>query len=201
MKCPTCRTEGTFLSVDMDFFDYREPRLTTEFLESLLSLKVPVTAVMNHQQMLRIVNDSPSRYLLNMDLHSDLQANWLATSLHCGSWVSYVKWAPSGTYHWWDCSETHGDCSVEDYIFYKGKSFVTKTSSTRWKDIRYTYSLKNPNLSNINIIEVAVCMSPSYSHPAVIPIFRQWVVSNGIRYIKGRKKENHARNVSLPVAS
>jgi hypothetical protein len=188
---------STFLSLDMDFFNYNtRTDKVINFLDSILDLGVPITAVMNHQQMLPIVNASKARLLLNIDAHSDLTED--PYLLDCGSWVSYVSWASRGTYHWWDCSHSEGDCSGFNPIFmYR----TIRHNTTYWNNLQHTNSNTAPNLSRFKITEVAICMSPEYSDQDLQILFKQWVKKNNIPYIKGRRDETYCRQCLPPGGS
>jgi hypothetical protein len=62
----------TYLSIDIDFWNNLEAaeRVLTKLL--LRRGDIPTIAVMNHQQLLPMVNESNADVLVNIDEHSDL---------------------------------------------------------------------------------------------------------------------------------
>lgn len=171
-----------FLSVDIDFWHLPGPAEST--LSSLVKFVrdrgIPLTVVMNHQQMLRQVNASPARILVNLDEHSDL-VDRDVTDLTCGTWVSYVRWRAAGAYLW--ARNRHrvntGNCN--------------RDLSPRWNygsDWALSKSYCAPQegplqpFLNDRLVGVGVCLSPSYTRIAVLPVARK--VLSGFPYVRGR---------------
>lgn len=96
----------TYLSVDIDFFAppyYASDEEVLTFLDLLRDVaakkNVPIHAMMNHNQMLKYVDCSSARRLINLDAHSDL-ADKDVDERNIGTWISYVKWRKEGEYFW-----------------------------------------------------------------------------------------------------
>jgi len=152
----------------------------------------PVTAVMNHQQMLPMVNASKSRMLVNIDAHSDL-VDTTCTVFSCGTWVSYVDWAKEGTYHFRCSGHTrYGDCNGcnggSDGIF--GLFRVSNTSP--WKKVKAFNNYKLPDLTELEkeASEISICLSPSYVDSYLEPVFRHVVKELKVPYTRGRRNEH-----------
>jgi hypothetical protein len=182
----------TFLSVDMDFFNLDTGTgRAREFLDRVLELGVPTKAVMNHQQMLPMVNGSGADYLLNVDEHSDL-FSFRTRNLNCGSWVTFVRWADVGTYHWWGRS-ADGDCTGGSFPIFVRSGVNRKPEARRewaWRELKASYEDRLPRLRDYGIVEACVCLSPSYSSSEVMDVFRKWVRDNRVPYSKGAINED-----------
>lgn len=193
----------TYLSIDMDYWNGRTPAYTRRSLFSLLKRlkkkRVPMMACMNHQQMLNHVNDSNARRLINLDTHSDLSQPDV-DRLNCGTWVSYVKWRQKGEFVW--ChrhSIDQGDCSRwNGRRIFCSNGAINKIASD-WKKIKRTKMLL-PNyryLTNYTIA-VGLVLSPDYIEDELEHIFYEAISEFNIDYFKGRRNEDHFRNVIPP---
>lgn len=180
----------TYLSVDVDF--WFEPTRAREQLMLLMQRigKIPVIAVMNHQQMLREVNASNARRLINVDEHSDL-AERDVTTFQCGTWASYVNWRHQGEYVWIRPDVSYqGSCNGDDRAIWN--------FGTDWKhSVSRHISRKNLKLTTYlqDCVGVGICMSPAYAPTDVIEVFREIVDRYGIPYRKGRLNEMQARRM------
>lgn len=188
-----CMKPLTFVSIDVDYFNPYSVRYETlstieEFFDALygvcLKRGIPLTAVMNHQQMLPLVDKSEARRLINFDQYSDLANNDI-DELSCGTWVNYVHWRREGTYIWKRCDDAEwvGECG---YSFDKGLKRLRD-----WKGCvsHYEPGLDISMLSRMNISEVCVCMSPSFAEEDLQDMFREWVKKYKIPYTRGRLRE------------
>jgi hypothetical protein len=179
-----------FLSVDIDYYNHvkcGEVRLK-EYLDLCFQASeqqsVPIVAIDNHHQILPIVNKSKARTLVNIDTHSDL-GDRHTEQLNCGTWVSYVKWRQNGHYYWVHKGDVHlGECSCHDPIFTKKRH---KISLTEWRKLRRICDTP-PNPLALNLTEIVVCRSPSYSKKELLPVFDTWV--RGVAYIRGQKSDD-----------
>lgn len=182
----------TFLSVDMDFFNLdTDMGRARRFLDGVLGLGVPTRAVMNHQQMLPMVNGSGANYLLNVDAHSDL-TSFRTRDLNCGSWVTFVKWADIGTYHWWGRHDI-GDCTGGRFPIFTPSGVSRRVEARRewaWGELKVDYEDRLPRLGDYGIVGACVCMSPSYSTFEAKAVFKKWVRDNRVPYRRGVLDEN-----------
>jgi hypothetical protein len=191
----------TFLSIDMDFFNLDGTAMAMDFLDKVLRLKVPTKAVMNHQQMLSMVNKSGANYLLNVDAHSDL-VPFTTRSFECGSWVTFVKWADIGTYHWWGRNNS-GDCTGGYFPIFSRRGVSSKPKAIQqwaWKKLKVSYTDQLPRLADYGVIEACVCMSPSYANSKMTAVFRQWIKDNKIPYRRGVFNETMKWTYKTPPA-
>ena len=191
----------TYLSFDLDYYNYTSTTLKMlAKIEKTLNditafsqeYRVPVLAVMNHQQLLTDVNNSQCDTLINVDTHSDLVAYEDSFELNCGTWVSYVKWRKNGSYFWIHADETsYGDCSGDAQIFVAGRRY-----NTDWRRCFHKRSKLFPELGP-DIKSIGVCLSPDYvdSYGKVLNIFKKWVKLNNIPYLKGRTDESFGRKI------
>lgn len=199
----------TLLSVDIDFWNYvpNSEKSLKRYLNGLASLaqkeKIPIIAITNHQQILKIANKSNARRIVNIDTHSDLSEQDV-DELNCGTWVNYVKWRGRGEYVW--IHKNHpsgGECTVRHEIF-PHKGAARKILSRKhleinidWKSIKHRCKAA-PRPEKFDLSEIVVCMSPDYSDKELIKIFYEWKRQHGIRYLKGRMNESYSRTLTPP---
>ena len=184
---------STYLSVDIDYWTVAETaELQLTLMLRAMQGKVPIIAVMNHQQLLPEVNASGADTLVNIDEHSDLTDRY-TTFLDCGSWVSYVKWRKTGRYLWVrpNRSPAIGACNGSDGW----------DSATDWDRTNTRYV--DPGKMSIekylpDCVGIGICMSPDYATAPVIRVFKDLVKLYDLPYRKGRVKEVHRRRLAPP---
>lgn len=197
----------TFLSIDIDYWNNIEhslnkdnplqPKVTalTDFLQELTDKarerNIPISAVMNHQQMLPKVNRSEARTVINIDTHSDF-VDTTVTELNCGTWLAYVHWRHEGNYFWIHASSAdEGECNGDAIIF-------SDRGPTRGLSDWFTYDHQRRETPIVDellkeCIEICVCSSPAYSYDELIRVFHVWRKKNNISYQKGLCDEQHGR--------
>lgn len=90
----------SYLSIDLDYWmDYRRPKSATEFFKKVFAADVPLTVVMDHDELIASVNSKNFEHLINMDRHSDLSET-PSQKLTVGNWVNYVDWRTEGAFTW-----------------------------------------------------------------------------------------------------
>jgi hypothetical protein len=194
----------TYLSIDIDFWnDWLIPDKVYDYLSRLChqlwKSRVPMVAVMNHQQLLNPVNESQARRLINIDKHSDL-ADSRVDRLNCGTWISYVKWRrDNGRYLWLHKhSAWEGECNQDPEIF---REKVTVPSLSDWTKIAHRRIRYNPDpkwLMDRDIVNFGLVLSPSFSDRDLEPVFRAIVKEHKISYLKGMRRENKCREGIRP---
>lgn len=192
---------STYFSLDLDFFNAAGRSARPLFLglvkhnlecvaEFVRRRKVPCVAVMNHQQMLRFVDESGCDTLLNVDTHSDL-AKADIEDFSCGTWVSYVKWRKTGKYVWHHGYTAYrGDCSGGANLFC-ARPRHERGQMSGWMDVDHKKTVRMPTLSN-DITAVGICLSPSFvDFPEETgELLRDWTKRHGIPYVRGRLFEH-----------
>lgn len=205
-----------FLSFDIDFFNKsnHEPESKqpsqfqrTEALKSTLEkltalsekLEIPLWAVTNHQQMLGAVNASNADRLVNIDYHSDLCcADGCLRELNCGTWINYVTWRNEGKYLWIHSGTAQeGDCGelYDTAAKFRDEPGITTATLSGWnevEDIKSRHAWRHIQRLG-EILEIAVCQSPSFSEPNLIKTFNNWKNSQKIPFKKGRNDESYGR--------
>ena len=196
-------TEPYFLSVDADFFDvldHKKKEDMRRWLDRMTEVahgeSIPVSACMNHQQMLPVINNSRARHLVNLDQHSDLDNHWHCKSLHCGSWVNYVKWRFEGSYMWVRTgndkitSMVDGDCGYH----FDAVPGTPDALAHQWGTLKdmFVWEYPDPGMMARGAMEIMVCMSPAFSYWT--DTFREWVRDHDIPYKKGRIMEDQSVN-------
>jgi len=193
----------TFLSIDMDFWnDWTRVGSIHNYLDRLcFDIKksgIFMTAVMNHQQMLSLVNESKARRLINIDQHSDL-VDTKVDRLNCGTWVSYVKWRSEGKYLWFHKHAEHqGDCNQMPPIF---TSRSVRRKITDWGYIGHKKVKTTPSrryLMNKDITDFSLVLSPAFVDEELEPVFRDIVKGYKIPYRKGWRAEDHQKWLRPP---
>lgn len=183
---------GSFLSIDIDFWQVLEPDELEQTLDMLIlrlqRLGVPIIAVMNHQQMLPFVAASSARRLVNIDAHSDLTTK--IAELHCGSWVSYVPWRREGAY-WWITNNLaiDGECEHPPLFF--------RTHDPAWSNLSEWGQIKVSEDADIlprgvfyNVVGAGLCMSPSFCGSGHDAVFKCCLKRHQIPYRRGRRNED-----------
>lgn len=186
-----------YLSIDLDFFNNQNSRSAYYQLDHLVNqlitkCNVKPIAVMNHQQLLKHVNQCSARTLINLDEHSDLGGP-MTTKLNCGTWVDYVRWRTEGTYIWIRNRHSfYGDCSADDINW-------SKPVHPSWESLktRYKYGLSTQFINKLvdNVIAAGLVLSPMYSHSNLEKPFREIVKKYRLRYLKGTRSEDFAYDI------
>jgi hypothetical protein len=185
----------TYLSIDLDFFNNnKDHNYSRHILDLTLSraqkFKIPVIAVMNHQQLLpqvdRHFKDNNCR-LINVDWHSDICQTKDLSELNCGTWISYVKKRKLCEFLWLHPAHDNG-YKVEMGCCHDYKKWNTETDwrivsgrSFRPKDV--------PGLVKKDVCEMGLCMSPGWSNDSLMKIFRELLKKYEIPYRKGKINE------------
>ena len=133
-------------------------------IESALNHRRQPLMVMNHQQLLRHVNESGAEKLINVDAHSDICARSETTRLQCGTWISYVKWRKSGTYVWVrnDPDARAGNCNDAP-----DRPRSAWSQGSDWWKVSTVYEKKLPTpklYQNEELVGVGIALSPGFSH-------------------------------------
>jgi len=190
----------TYLSIDIDYWNVFSG---TEQLEKdiprIINFAnknyIPIHVVMNHQQLLKFVNISVARKLVNIDQHSDIVAS--PRMLDCGTWVSYVNWRKEGEYLWVRSYKTLGDVNTwQNKLSHKKNQWKWGCD---WKSAERTiYKHASLALSHLNknVAGIGICLSPAYSRADVYSRARKLLV--GVPYVRGRKDENNMRDYRRP---
>lgn len=210
---------NTYLSVDIDFWNnlgdvdcctwHDKKENLNIFLEKCYATStkyaIPLIAVMNHQQLLKFVDNSNANILLNIDEHSDLTRSNV-TELNCGTWISYVRWRNIGTYYWMqsNVNPLAGDCSgyddSNDVIFNHKRINMEQVD---WSDLKLITQLSLMTKTSMNAvlssaISIGIVLSPQYSHPILQQVFRKWVKNYDVPYRRGVLREDRAERRATP---
>lgn len=183
-----------YLSIDTDYWTNSTiAKFVWELGKFLIDRPkdIPISAVMNHQQLLWNVNRAHVQRLVNLDFHSDLLEKEVDT-LHCGSWVSYVQWRRWGEYIWVRPEEdpTLGSCN-------RGSDWA---NGTDWK--KATSVVRAPDRMNLrslhrNCLGIGLCMSPAFICKDMQLAFTLLVTQSNIPYRPGDWTE-HIQEVRRP---
>jgi hypothetical protein len=184
----------TYLSIDIDYWHSFGPKTLDQLKRVMQKGKdrgIPIIAVMNHQQMLREVNESNADKLINIDEHSDLTES-AVKELTCGSWVSYVRWRRSAEYLWVrNRSDYNGSCnwnlrgfrrcSKRGWCIGSDWGIVNTENPGRGLDLmKYTQWC----------VGIGLCLSPDWCSEQGEEVFYDLVNEFGIPYRKGRRNED-----------
>lgn len=190
---------SVYLSIDIDYWLNRanSERIASSYLDkvalSCAAHSVPLRAVMNHHQMLPLVDASGADTLVNIDMHSDL-ADSTVRDLNCGTFVSYVSWRRTGHYHWIQGDVIRdGECNPNDPIW--SRNGRHNVGITDWASLQRTFTQTAPDpLTLIGVrsprcVGVGVCLSPSYCGWDLEQVFHAWRKRWNVPYRKGRRDE------------
>lgn len=182
-------SELQFLSIDIDY--WHDPQIASKNIDKVLRFvnrrKIPAHVVMNHQQMLRFVDESKARTVINLDQHSDIHSKD-TDYLDCGSWLSYVKWRKHGKYIWarnYQKTE-YGNCNWRHFNW---------DGDLDWAEAKSDFF--NPKTFDIkelltqNVSDVCICLSPGYTPKDVYTELYSKLMA--LPYLKGRLNENFGR--------
>ena len=193
-----------YLSIDIDYWNYalNRTRKAKAYLDKIALLSrakgIPIQAMMNHHQMLPLVNKSGATTLINIDTHSDL-ADDTVEQLNVGTWVSYVKQRRQSHYHWIHGGPLEdGECNSEDPIFpRRGKPHLDLTD---WGTLQRTQLDTPPRPERVmrDVVAVGVVLSPSYCMWDLEPVFHSWRKDWEISYLRGVKNERLVRRTLSP---
>jgi len=187
----------TYVSIDLDFFNGMSPDVVEStldnFFASALRRRVPMVAVMNHQQLTRFVDESCAKKLINIDMHADIVDSDVQ-EFNCGTWISFVRWRHRGHYHWVHRhSVGDGECSWADPIF-MGLHNQPRTRGhiTDWKRVSRRKVVGFPYSRTLlsNCVSVGFVLSPYYVDAELEPVFRTLVKRYQMRYIRGIRNED-----------
>jgi hypothetical protein len=187
----------TYLSIDIDFwFDAETAENAITNILDNIPKKASTIAVMNHQQLLKAVNESKASTLVNIDTHSDF-AGKAVTDLNCGTWVAYVNWRKEGKYIWYRSGVTdeEGRCDWNGDAWNSDSDW--KSSRTAHRGQGYDFS---KSLDLKNVVGVGICLSPDFNMDHMMnyekgattfeDVFKGLVKKYDIPYLKGRRNEN-----------
>lgn len=198
---------SSYLSIDLDFWNgigfNDDNHVAWTYLDEIASIcrakRIPIIAVMNHQQLLGPVNKSGADTLINIDRHSDLTDPTETDILECGSWATFVAFRKTGHYRWIQSGHvSSGECNGDHPIFRaNGKHNLSRTD---WESIQRIGTDTPPPPKKImkNVVSVGVVLSPSFCDRELEPIFHQWRRDWKIPYRKGTRNEWAARRTLSP---
>ena len=182
----------TYVSIDIDFFNGTPAKevmsVLDQFFYEVKSRKIPVVAVMNHQQLTRFVGASTARTLINVDQHADI-ATKECSEFNCGTWVSYIPWSHIGHYHWVHRHRVaEGECSWDNPIFMGGR---TRGHVTSWKRVSRRKVTNFPQVKNLlkDCVGVGFVLSPDFSDEDFEEVFRALMSKYNMQYVKGVRNE------------
>lgn len=181
---------STYLSIDIDYWTNPDRMVSavTSVAGIAKSQRIPLVAVMNHQQLLPHVNAAQADRLVNIDWHSDVSG--MAPRLHCGSWISYVTWKRAGTYLWVrPIPGLDGDCNSWGRRWDAGIGWLGScTVEVPPRELRVADWTSD-------CCGIGLCLSPAFAGNAVQSSFRQLLSKFNIKLKKGTLHEQQERLV------
>lgn len=173
----------TYLSIDIDFWNDLDAAEVTLCKLLLQRGEVPISAVMNHQQLLSSVNDSGADLLVNVDEHSDLTDSGV-TIFECGSWVSYVEWRHYGRYLWVRNVQntSRGSCNLGQKVWNAGSDWMSTTTIFKKQEVDLCPYLQD-------CVGIGLCLSPSFCVCGAEDLFQMLIKKFSIPYQSGQSNE------------
>ena len=87
-----------YLSIDLDYWAYRQRRDVDSFFKQVFALKLPVFCVAYHHHLLDHINQAKYDKIINVDYHADICDDGPGLALNEGVWANYVT--HKDTYVW-----------------------------------------------------------------------------------------------------
>lgn len=163
-----------YLSIDLDYFIYKE-KLPTKLFKDILTSDIPKTITETHDGLITSIekNIKQIEEVVNMDFHSDLASfdpKGMPLEKNEGTWANFIKNSHSKRFIWSPpLAKTklsyknycHGDTYINPFI-------VNTMDFTGWKDVsikpRYFPLLKN-------CVAVGISISPGWTPDRLINQF------------------------------
>jgi len=168
---------SAYLSIDLDYWmEQKNSRSATCFFKKVLGLHVPVTFVIEHEELVKDINKMKNMEIMyNVDYHSDIiTTNEIGTEPEDYDWANFVKGKSKAEFCWIapleDCYNYDlGTCHVDGD---EGDDPFMYPKRTGWKDCNWAIDL---NLIEWDKIQrVGVCLSPCFVHiPSVKPVIKK----------------------------
>ncbi len=183
----------TYLSIDIDFWRTFNSKTLDQLRKVFQKGKdrgLPMIAVMNHQQMLKEVNESEADRLINIDAHADLSES-AVEDLNCGTWVSYVRWRRGAEYIWVrNRRDYYGSCNWTHHGIRRASSRGWYFGSD-WGIVNTEYPGRDLNLMKYTrwCVGIGLCLSPEWCSEEGESVFYELIDEFGIPYRRGRRNE------------
>jgi len=153
---------GAYLSIDLDFWcDHRNSGAATKFFKKVFALNVPITFVIEHEELLPDVNKMKNLDILyNVDYHSDIISQCDAEKKPQDyEWGNHVKGRRKAEFCWicpdYECYEYNtGTCHGG------GDDPFCPQKNSGWKACTWATDLKLIEWDKIE--RVGVCLSPCF---------------------------------------
>jgi hypothetical protein len=156
---------GAYLSVDLDFWmNHENTRDAYIFFKQVFNLPVPITLVIEHEELIPDVNKLQDiTTLYNVDYHSDI-VDWKHAIKDMKEpqdydWVNFVRGKTKAEFVWVLPQE---ECYYKEEGVCHGNedSDPFRYQTSRWKQTRFTDNLYEIEWKQIE--RVGVCLSPLF---------------------------------------
>lgn len=187
---------NAYLSVDLDYWSFHaDHRPAIRFFEKVEALKVPITFVIEHEELIKDVKRMKDmRTLYNIDFHSDIVAQKeKGSTMQDYNWANFVpaKLRKTSEFVWMIPDAT---CYTEDRGICHGDDInpFEEPQKSGWQ------SCTIGNIKSIkwgNIKRVGVCLSPRFvSLKNVAPVIESLGVNmKRVKDLVRRQPESHKR--------
>jgi len=153
---------GSYLSIDLDYWlDHETRNSATNFFKKVLGLNVPVTFVIEHEELLNDINKMKKlTRMYNVDYHSDIVAKYdREDKPQDYEWANHVKRRTKAEFVWMmpnvKCFDQHLGCCHGE-----GDNPFLKNIDSGWRICRKKSGLRHIKLESVE--RVGVCLSPCF---------------------------------------
>jgi hypothetical protein len=157
-----------YLSVDLDAFITPETQgCFDDVFRHVIGGGLPVKVVPSHHKLIPDINRSGVTALWNVDQHDDLECETCGDercycyhaprTLHCGNWVSHVKWRQGGEYHWLAPRKRNIEC-------YGWVNPWGDPEHHRWQRL-IKHDLDRTRIPWGQVCRIGIAVSPDYTTP------------------------------------
>jgi hypothetical protein len=154
---------SVYLSVDLDYWcEHENQKSATNFFKRVMDLRVPVTFVIEHEELLNDINRMENlTRIYNVDYHSDIIAQHdKENTPQDYEWANHVGNSIKADYTW---IMPHVRCYSENLGLCHGNEddnpFLKNTNSG-WRSCSRKTGLRHVKLKNVD--RVGVCLSPCF---------------------------------------
>jgi ribosomal protein S17E len=152
-----------YLSIDLDYWIKKNKESANIFFDKIFKKQVPTVFVIEHEELLKDIDNSNCNILYNVDFHSDICADVeieVDEDATDGTWVNFVNWRFKGQYVWICPNITQCYNAGEGTCCADRKKDPFKSRQTGWKSVSFTQKQTNINWKIVK--KIGICLSPLF---------------------------------------
>ena len=154
---------SAYLSIDLDYWcEHESQKSATNFFKRVMDLRVPVTFVIEHEELLNDINKMENlTKIYNVDYHSDIVAQHdKEDTPQDYEWANHVGNSIKADYTW---IMPHVRCYADGLGICHGEEDenpFSKSINSGWRSCSRKTGLRHVKLKNVD--RVGVCLSPCF---------------------------------------